>query len=186
MVSEGARSPAVTAAAKKEPPSAKHERVCVFEHGRPRNFIGRCYVLALQTHTGSRAKSPRAPVFRLIVSENAVRGITSHRPPNDIALKRRNRAKAPPPAPSPRTPHSARDISQKRARGAGAGTPGTPQPRARGHPAPPGHPLYCTNNNVLTEPEALVRINTQAHHAGPLGAADFPCLRQLPPPPFKR
>ena len=31
-----------------------------------------------------------------------------------------------------------------------------------------------------------IRINTQAHHAGPLGAADFPCLRQLPPPPEQK
>ena len=113
-------------------------------------------------------KSPPGPLFRPIACQNAVRVATARRAPNEISHKRRNRA--------------------KRARRGGAGTPGTPQPRAPGHPAPPEHPLYCINNDVLTEPGALTRIksNPQAHHAGPPGAADFPCLRQLPPPPFKK
>ena len=53
MVSEGGRSPAVSAAAKKEPPSAKHERVGVCEHGRTHKTTVRCYVPALQTRTPS-------------------------------------------------------------------------------------------------------------------------------------
>jgi len=44
-------------------------------------------------------------------------------------------------------------------------------------------PSLVLLNAIATNQKHSTRINTQAHHAGPLGAADFPCLRQLPPPP---
>ena len=72
MVSEGARSPARIAAAKKEPPSGTHGRVGVFERGRPRKTIRRCYVLALRTLTGSHASG----VMRVFIASltNTVTG----------------------------------------------------------------------------------------------------------------
>ena len=120
MVSKGARSPAGSAAVKKEPPSATHGSLVVIEHRRTHETTVRCSLFALKSLTPSHTKAPRGPLFRPNACQNAVRVATSHRPPSDISQKQRNRAKPPPPAPSPRTPHSARDISQKRARGAGA------------------------------------------------------------------
>ena len=93
MVSEGARSPAENAAAKKGGPSGTHGSLCLFDHGRPRKFIRRYCVFAMRTRTGSNAKSPRGPPFRQIVSDNAVRVVTPPWPPTDTAHKRPNRAK---------------------------------------------------------------------------------------------
>ena len=93
MVSEGDHSPTRIAAAKKEPPSGTHGSLCLFEHGRPRKSIRRCYVLAMRTLTGSHAESPRGPPFRQTVSENAVRVVTPPWPPTVTAHKTPNRAK---------------------------------------------------------------------------------------------
>ena len=53
MVSEGDRSPPVTAAAKKEAPSGTHGRGVVCEQGRTRKTTVRCYVFALESRPGS-------------------------------------------------------------------------------------------------------------------------------------
>ena len=123
---KGALSPAENATAKKRGPSGTHGSLCLFEHGRPHKIIRSYYVFAMRTRTGSHAKSPRAPPFRQTVGKNDVRGITAHRPPSGIAHKQRNHA--------------------KRARGGGAGTPGTPQPPGPGIPPPPGHPSIVSFN----------------------------------------
>ena len=102
MVSEGARSPAGSAAAKKEPPSATHGSLVVIEHRRTHETIVRCSLFALQSRTPSHTKAPRGPPFRPDACQNAARVVTSHRPPSDISQKQRNRAKAPPPAPRAR------------------------------------------------------------------------------------
>ena len=53
-VSEGDRTPPVTAAAKKEAPSGTHGRGVVCEQGRTRKTIVRCCVFALESRTTSR------------------------------------------------------------------------------------------------------------------------------------
>ena len=120
-----------------------------------------------------RTKSQLGPLVAPGASTFAVRVVTSHTPPSDLAQKGQKCAKAPPQAPSPRTPHSAREVSQKRARGAGAVKLGTNQPRPSLSRLQPSHRTRTTSSIE----------NQQAHHAAPAGAADFPCLRQLPPPP---
>ena len=168
MVSKGARSPAGSAAAKKEPPSATHGSLVVIEHGRTHETTVRCRDPALETRTPSHTKSPRGPPFRQIACANAVRVVTSHRPPSDISQKQRNRAKPPPPAPSPRTPHSARDVSQKRARGGGGLEPGV-------GPAPS---LLLLFTIVFMKP-----YHHGSSHAGPGGRRTSPacgsCRRPL-------
>ena len=173
MVSKGARSPAGSAAAKKEPPSATHGSLVVCEHRRTHETTVRCSLFALKSLTPSHTKAPRGPPFRQIASENVVGVITSHRPPSDIARKRRNRAKAPPPAPRPRTPHSARDVSQKRARGAGAVklSPASPRP-------------LCLVYDALTEPGPLAphqtnKLTTPAHGGRRTSPACGSCRRPL-------
>ena len=64
MVSEGARSPAENAAAKKKPPSGTLERVGVIEHGRTRQTIRRCYVSHLRSHQHSARNRKVAPLSR--------------------------------------------------------------------------------------------------------------------------
>ena len=64
MVSEGARSPARIAAAKKEPPSGTLERVGVIEHGRPRQTIRRCYASHLRSHQHSTQNRNLGPLSR--------------------------------------------------------------------------------------------------------------------------
>ena len=51
MVSKGARSPAGSAAAKKEPPSVTHGSLVVIEHGRTHETTVRCRDPALETRT---------------------------------------------------------------------------------------------------------------------------------------
>ena len=176
MVSKSAQSPAGSAAAKKEPPSATHGSLVVCEHRRTHETTVRCSLFALKSLTPSHTKAPRGPLFRPNACQNAARVATAHRPSSDIAQKRRDRAKGPPPAPRPQTPHFAREVSQKRPRGAGAGELGSAQPPPSLSRLRPSHRTRTTSSIA----------NQQAHHAAPAGAADFPCLRQLPPPPFKR
>ncbi len=57
MVSEGAYSPAGSAAAKKEPPSGTHESLGLLEHGRPRKSIRRWYVLAMRTRRARKSET---------------------------------------------------------------------------------------------------------------------------------
>ena len=86
-----------------------------------------------------------------------------------------HRAEAPTPQPPrPQTPHFAREVSQKRARGAGAVKLGSHQPPPSLSRLRPSHRTRTTSSTS----------NQQAHHAAPAGAADFQCLRQLPPPPL--
>ena len=60
-------------------------------------------------------------------------------------------------------------------RGVGGLTLGVDQP-----PAPP------VSFTTFSRPRSDKPISTNSeHHAGPEGAADFHCLRQLPPPPKK-
>ena len=153
--SEGDRSPPVTAAAKKEPPSANHERVGVFEHGRPRKSIRRCYVLAMRTRTGSHAKSPRRPPFRQLVGENAVRVLTAHRPPSDTAHKRRDRAK------SPQSLHPAGCLIFI----------GKAKPRRRGCPSQPLPLSLVSDTNTILPPTILPN---DAPHARPRGGGGLP------------
>ena len=69
-----------------------------------------------------------------------------------------------PTAPSPRTPHSARDVSQKRARGAGAGDVCSTSPR----------PLSSRFLTTATNQEHSHVSRPQAHHAGPPGGGGLP------------
>ena len=94
-VSEGARSPPVAAAMKKEAPSATHGSLVVCEQDRTRKTTVRCCDLALESRTTSHVFSPPGPPFRPLASKNPIRVITSHRTPSDIARKRRPRAKSP-------------------------------------------------------------------------------------------
>ena len=166
MVSEGDRSPPVAAAAKKEPPSAKRGRVVVCEHGRTRKTTVRCCDLALESRTTSHVFSPPGPPFRPLACQNVGRVVTSHGPPSDPARKPRNRAKGP-----------------------------------QGHP-PPGCLIFLQKTKEIEPggayspcPVPLLTIpllptphltNPTTHHTRAHGgAADFPCLRQLPPPPEK-
>ena len=72
-----------------------------------------------------------------------------------------HRAEAPTPqAPRPQTPHSAREVSQKRPRGAGAGDLGATSPR----------PLFAR----LRAEHHYTDRNQQAHHAGPRGRRTSP------------
>ena len=86
-VSEGDRSPPVPAAVKKKPPSATHGSLVVIEHRRTHETIVRCSLFALISLNPSRTKAQRGPLFRPNACQNAVRVITSHRPPNDISQK---------------------------------------------------------------------------------------------------
>ena len=75
-----------------------------------------------------------------------------------------------------RTPSFLQYLSSGRARGPGAGIWGRHQPPA---------PCVVHDHSQRTE-STRPYLNPQAHHAAPSGAADFPCLRQLPPPPKKQ
>ena len=173
MVSKGARSPAGSTAAKKEPPSATHGSLVVIEHRRTHETTVRCSLLALKSRTPSHTKAPRGPPFRPNACQNVGRVITSHGPPSDISHKQRNRAKAPPPAPqAPDPPFRSRHLAKAGPGGRGWGS-APDQPR----------PSLVQLNDIATNQKHSYVARPQAHHAGPLGAADFPCLRQLPPPP---
>ncbi len=119
MVSESDRSPPVAAAVKKKKklrnarePSRYRAWANTQNHHKVSTFRPR------KSHT-LPLKSPPGPLFRPIPCKNAVRVATSHTPPSALAQKSQKCTKAPPQAPSPRTTHSAREVSQKRARGAG-------------------------------------------------------------------
>ena len=122
-------------------------------------------------------KSTPGPLFRPIPCKSAVRVATSRRPPSDIAQKPRNRAKSPQPPtpqpPRPQTPHSAREVSQKRARGAGAGLLGSPSPR----------PL-CLVYGVLTEPEPLAPYQTNKLTTPRQGGGGLPLPAAAAAAPF--
>ena len=124
-------------------------------------------------------KSPPGPLFRPIPCQNAVRVATSRRPPSDIAQKPRNRAKSPQPPtpqpPRPQTPHFAREVSQKRPRGAGAVNLWVHQPRPSLSRLRPSHRTRTTSS----------MFNTQAHHAGPPGGGGLPLPAAAAAAPFK-
>ena len=125
-------------------------------------------------------KTPPGPPFRQIPCKNAVRVATSRRPPSDIAHKPRNRAKSPQPPtpqpPRPQTPHSAREVSQKRARGAGAGLLGSAQPLPS---------LSRLRRSHRTRTTSSIP-NQQAHHAAPRGRRTSPACGSFRRPPLKQ
>ena len=92
-----------------------------------------------------------------------------------LSLCSSNRAPLPPPAPSPRTPHSARDVSQKRARGAGAGDVCSHQPQ----------PSLVQLNDIATNQKHSYVSRPQAHHAGPPGGGGLPLPAAAAAAPFK-
>ena len=77
------------------------------------------------------------------------------------------------PAPRARTPHFAREVSQKRPRGG----------RGLEIGCAPAPCLLLLFTIVITEHHAHEHRITTVRPRRPRGAADFPCLRQLPPPP---
>ena len=72
--------------------------------------------------------------------------------------------------------HGVRGTRWYKARGAGG----------LGMWGPPAPALSCSIKCYSNEPEALDTYQHTRRPRRPEGAADFPCLRQLPPPPFKR
>ena len=166
MVSEGDRSPPVAAAVKKEPPSATHGSLVVIEHGRTRKTAVRCRDPALETRTPSNAKiTTRTPFSPKRMPKRSKGCHCTQGTERDLAQTTTSRQKPP----APEAP-----IPLERYRKSAPGGPGAAN-WVRPSPLP-----LC-----LVTPMSYVYIDPPPLARRPRGAADFPCLRQLPPPPLK-